>query len=246
MAKKSNQAAIRTAVAAGVVQQVRGSSKIPNKYLLATLIILSIALLASYGPRTTFMSDQPKALAVQFDKVYDLKSSINIDKNVTEKELQDFYSFAVDEYGNANYGSAKDLLLGITQKTDKQPMAWYYLAQIYRDVYPYSLQRDKLKIALLNIVKSDLNVGMKQSAYDDLAKIETNVDSAIAYGKKAVELEDNMFSRYILLTVYYNAYEKTHNKLYRTEFSKVYDSRMRNIFADSTVTPWMDGALALK
>jgi tetratricopeptide (TPR) repeat protein len=182
----------------------------------------------------------------EYEKIYSPKSQMNFDPKITESQLNVFYDFALEEYRNANFGSARDLLEGITQKTDSHPMSWYFLGEIYKNIYPYSQETAKFKIVLLNITKSNLNNGLKQSAYDELARIEKDFDVAISYGQKAVAIEDNMFSKYILLTAYYNAYNKTGNKKYKEGFTRTYDPKMKNLFGDTKLKFWTSEVFAKK
>lgn len=48
-----------------------------------------------------------------------------------------FYKLAIQEYKNANYGTAKELFEATVQRTDAFPEAYFYLGNIYGDVEPF-------------------------------------------------------------------------------------------------------------
>ena len=214
-----------------------------NGLFLGIFILLSLLLLGAIKTHTSRGGlVNPDA---GYEKLYSFDTNISISKNITPEELQVFYDFAIGEYRNANFGISKDLLEAITQKSDDHPMSWYYLAEIYKKVYPYSQSEFKKKTALLNITKSPLSDDLKISAYDDLANLSSgNPDQSIEYGKKAVVIKDNVFSRYILMTAYYNAYKRTGDDKYRSALGKVYDPKTRFLFGDGKFAPWAEEVLA--
>jgi len=219
------------------------SIKKRNIVIFGIFALLSLLLVGS------LKTDPPKDLlaASTYQKIYSFNTDVSLSKDISPETIEGFYNLAVDEYRKANFGFSKDLFEAITQKSNSHPMSWYYLAEIHKNIYPYSSDGFKKKICLENITRSPLSNDLKISAYDDLSRLSSrNPEESIDYGRKAVALEDNLLSRYILLTAYYNAYKSTSDQKYKKALVKMYDPKIRSLFGEGKFVPWVEELVASK
>lgn len=157
-------------------------------------------------------------------------------KEVPEETIAIFYDMAMKEYYGSNFGYCADMLTAITEKTDKYPMAFFYLAKIYKDV-PTMINHEKSKGNILCFIElakeAKMDSSFITSSYDDLIDMERSPELCMKYARMALGVASDMMSIQCMAKASEKMFYAKKDNQY-LEMHGFYSEKNRRIFEGNT------------